>query len=69
MSNRQRLHEMIELIPEDRIIQAIALLQQLDDRDDEPLTSEEQAAIRNSREDFTAGRFVTLEDYERDRGL
>ena len=39
------------------------------DFDEEPLSAEDLAAIRRGLEDIRAGRVVTLEEYERKRGL
>jgi PHD/YefM family antitoxin component YafN of YafNO toxin-antitoxin module len=34
--------------------------------DDEPLTDEERESLREAREDFAAGRVVSMEDLRRD---
>jgi len=36
--------------------------------DDEPLTDEDREAIREAREDFAAGRVVSLEELRRELG-
>lgn len=37
--------------------------------DHEPLSAEDIAAIKRGLEDLKEGRFVTLEEYEKERGL
>ncbi|MBE3562246.1 MAG: helix-turn-helix domain-containing protein [Hydrogenibacillus schlegelii] len=37
--------------------------------DDEPLSAEDWAAIRRGLEDIRAGRIISLEQYERERGF
>lgn len=37
--------------------------------DDEPLSDEDLDAIRRGQEDYAQGRFITLDEYERKRGL
>jgi hypothetical protein len=37
--------------------------------DTEPLTKEDLAAIQRAKEDISAGRVITLEEYEKKRGL
>lgn len=52
------LYDMVELLYERR-----------SEFDDEPLTDEDRAAIREGREAVTRGEFVTLEELKKDLGL
>lgn len=63
------LHRLVDELPEDREDEARLILEHLRDRqeysienapvDDEPLTEEDLATIRQGREDATAGREVS----------
>ena len=37
--------------------------------DDEPLTEEDEIAIKEANEDFVAGRFITHKDLKKELGL
>jgi hypothetical protein len=37
--------------------------------DDDPLTAEELANIQSAEEDIRHGRMISIEEYERQRGL
>lgn len=58
---------MVEEVPDDLLRHAIYALTHLED--DEPLSEEELANLEASRDDFEHGRVISLEDYEKQRGL
>jgi hypothetical protein len=60
---RETLYQLIDNLPDDRIVAAIGLIRNLQDEDDESLSEEELAAIARSDEDIAAGRFYTLEEF------
>jgi len=68
MSERERLHELVESLPESRLQAAIAVLEHLDE-DIKPLSEEELANISASLSDIAHGRVASVEEYERRRGL
>ena len=73
MIGRDDLHTMLDSIPEDRLADVRAALEQLADpvlvallnapEDDEPLTDEDLQAIAEGEEDQRLGRTITLEEY------
>lgn len=67
MSDRERLRQLVDLLPETDIQHAISLPEQLEDS--EPLTPTESANIESGLDDIRHGRMVMLEEYDRDRGL
>lgn len=83
MTTKERLHQLIEELPESetdtvaRYLEAmrtaagdpvmLALLTAPED--DEPLTDEDVAALREAREDYAAERTRPLADLKRDMGL
>jgi hypothetical protein len=64
---RQQLRALVETLPEETLPDAIWALSNL--VDDEPLSPEEEEAIRTSLDDIAAGRTVDWEEYKRRRGL
>jgi len=64
MNDRQRLRELVNLLPDNQVQSAIALLERLEDND--PLSPEELANLESGFEDVGSGRMVLLEDYERE---
>lgn len=80
MIGRDDLHTILDSIPEERLADVRAALEQLADpvlvallnapEDDEPLTEEDLKAIAEGEEDQRLGRTITLEEYvaRRERG-
>jgi len=66
-SSRDRLRKLVDSLPDDLIAPAISLLSRLED--DDPLTPEESANLESAAEDRRLGRMVSIDDYERQRGL
>ncbi len=77
---REALHELIDRIPEKEILTAQRFLEYLASSaafratlsapaDDEPVTSEDAAAIERARADLRAGKVVSHEEVLREFGL
>ncbi len=70
MTVKEDLHRLIDQLPEDRLEYAKEWLEDLQaNGEEEVLTAEEWAEIEEGREEIRRGEFVTLEEYERKRGL
>jgi hypothetical protein len=67
MTVRENLHHLVDTLPENRLEDALNLLDQLDD--DDTLSPEEQAALERAEADFREGRTVSWEEYKRTHGL
>lgn len=67
MTDREQLKALIDDLPDDLLRDAIWVLTHLED--DEPLSEEEIANLEASAEDIKHGRMISLEDYEKQRGL
>ena len=73
MTTKERLHRLIDELPESALADAEWLLQDLrrdaavaiEEFDEEPLSGEDLAAVRRGLEAIQRGDFVTLEEYER----
>ena len=75
---RERIRELVDALPEDRLTEAEAALAALADpvvlafldapEDDEPLTDADRAAIAEGRADVARGDVVAWEDYDPGRG-
>jgi hypothetical protein len=65
--SRDRLHALVDSLPDEAIPDAISLLTHLED--DDPLSKEELENLRAAEEDRREGRLTRLADYERQRGL
>jgi hypothetical protein len=65
--NRDHLRALVESLPDDVLPEAISLLTHLED--DEPLSDQERANVADGLADVREGRMISLEDYERSRGL
>ena len=65
--SRDRLRQLVELIPDEVVPQAISLLTHLED--DDPLTVDKLANLQSAEDDRREGRMTSLEEYERQRGL
>jgi hypothetical protein len=79
---KERLYRLVDRVPEDEIHTAERFLEYLassDDpvmralmnapEDDEPVTPEEEEAVREALEDVAAGRMHSLEEVKREFGL
>ncbi len=79
MRERERLHALVDTLPEEELSVALGFLESLgtetaeprwalsDDApvDDEPLTAEDQAALAEAEKDLNEGRVVTHEEARR----
>lgn len=79
---KEQLHRLVDGLPDSEVHAARRYLEYLHNlqdpvlrafleapEDDEPETPEERAAVAEAREDFKAGRVVTLEQVKRELGL
>ena len=67
---KEELHRLVDELPESQLDTARVLLEELRGGiDDDSLTSEELAEIEAGREAIRRGEYITLEEYERKRGL
>ena len=84
MSTRATLHRLVDELPESELDAAARFLEYLRDtyiddpvlrslrgapEDDEPLTEEDEERIREGWEAYRGGETLTLDEYERERGL
>ena len=78
---RERLYRLVDQIPEGEVHAAERYLEYLAEHgdpfirklmnaplDDEPVTEEEEAGVREAWEDYKAGRVQTLEEVEKELG-
>ena len=65
---REQLKALVDQLPDELVPEAISALTNLE-FDDEPLSEGEIQNLEASREDFEHGRMISLEDYEKQRGL
>jgi hypothetical protein len=77
MTTKDRLHQVVDALSEEEAADALdylvargrdPLARRLDAAplDDEPLTDEERESLREAREDFAAGRTVSMDDLRRE---
>ena len=79
---KERLYRLVERIPDGEIPAAERYLEYLAERgdpfirklmnapfDDEPVTEEEEAGVREAWEDYKAGRVHSLEEIKQELGL
>lgn len=79
---KERLYRLVERIPKEEIHAAERYLEYLAERgdpfirklmnapfDDEPVTEEEEAGVREAWEDYKAGRVHSLEEIKQELGL
>jgi len=79
---KERLHELVDLIPEKEVHAAERYLEYLAEHgdpfirklmnapyDDEPVTEEEEAGVREAWADYEAGRVQTLDEVKEELGL
>ncbi|MBI3696977.1 MAG: hypothetical protein HY238_19355 [Acidobacteria bacterium] len=73
MSFKERLHQLVEELPDAELHTAERFLEYLrslqDEVDHEPLSQEALDAIREGQEALKRGEYITLEEYRRMRGL
>lgn len=79
MLTRDQLHRLIDAIPDDRLPALEAAIEPLADpvaravmlapEDDEPLTDEDRAALREAKDDIARADLVSHEDIKREFGL
>ena len=70
MSRKERLHTLVDLLPEDECSAVERFLQFLiTDAGPEPLSEEDQREVREGQEAIARGEFTTLEDLRRDLKL
>lgn len=82
MTPKERLHRLVEALPETEVAAAAryleflatttdpaALTLALADADDEPVTEEDLAAHREAQEDIAAGRVYTLAQVREELGV
>ena len=78
---RERLYRLVDQIPEGEVHAAARYLEYLAEHgdpfirklmnaplDDEPVTEEEEAGVREAWEDYKGGRVQTLEEVEKELG-
>jgi hypothetical protein len=68
MTVRENVHQLVDILPEDRLDDVLDYLAELGEPD-EPLSAETLAAIGEGLDDIRSGRTITLEEYRRTRGL
>lgn len=80
---REKMHRLVERIPETEVTHALRYLQYLEEigedpvrraldnapLDDEPETEEERAAVEEGKADLRAGRTLSTEELKRELGL
>ena len=62
---REDLFRVIQSLPEDKAMAVWEFVQSLQNEDDEPLSEEDLAALNKAEEDVAAGRFYTLEEFNK----
>jgi predicted transcriptional regulator len=67
MTVRENVHQLVDTLPEDRLVDVLDYLADLNDTDE--VSAETKAAIGEGLEDIRAGRTITIEEYRRTRGL
>jgi hypothetical protein len=67
MTVRENVHQLVDTLPEDRLVDVLDFLAELNDTGE--VSAETQAAIEEGLEDVRNGRTITLEEYRRTRGL
>lgn len=59
MTTRERLHRLVDELPDERLAEALLALAPLDD---EPVTVADRSAIEEAEADVRAGRVFTLDE-------
>ena len=68
MTVRENVHQIVDILPEDRLNDVLDYLAELGEAD-EALSAETKAALEEGLEDIRTGRTITLEEYRRTHGL
>jgi predicted transcriptional regulator len=79
MTTREKAHELLDELPDSEIEPVVAFLASRREdptlaalrdarEDDEPFTAEDEAAVKEARDDFAAGRTVPHEEMLRKHG-
>ena len=68
MTVRDSVHQLVDILPEDRLDDVLDYLAELSEPD-EPLSAETRAAVDEGFDDIRHARTITLEEYRRTRGL
>ncbi len=76
MSGKEQLHQLVDQLPEDELEAARRFLEYLcgmqvspEHMDEEPLSADAAEDVRQAEKELRRGDYVTLEEYERKRGL
>jgi hypothetical protein len=69
MTTRERLHKLVDELPEDVTDEALALISDLAEPDDGRLSGDELAAIDEAEEAISAGQVRPLSEARRELGL
>ena len=70
MTSKDELHRLVDRLPEDKVRDALLVLEEiLDQRTKESLTPEELADADQGRDEIRRGDYITREEYRRNRGL
>lgn len=64
MTNREKLHRLVDQLADDPLLHALANAPE----DDEPWTDDDEAAVAESRADFAEGRTLSHEEMLRKHG-
>jgi hypothetical protein len=68
MTVRENVHQIVDTLPDERLDDVLDYLAELSEPD-EPLSADTCAAIEEGLDDIRNGRTITLEEYQRTRGL
>ncbi len=68
MTVRENVHQIVDMLPEDRLDDVLDYLAELNEPD-EPLGAETLAGIQEGLDDIRNGRTMPLDEYRRTRGL
>jgi len=70
MTAKEQVHSLVDEMSEGQAEELLEELRYLSaTADDEPLTEEDIASIDRGVQDIRAGRVISLDEYERKRGL
>jgi predicted transcriptional regulator len=69
MSPREEVHRLVDAMPEEALQGLLESLKAGDGTDDEPLSSDDVAAIRRGLDDIQAGRVVARTEVRRQYSL
>jgi hypothetical protein len=68
MTVRENVHQIVDMLPEDRLDDVLDYLAEPNEPD-EPLGAETLAGIQEGLDDIRNGRTMPLDEYRRTRGL